>query len=185
VNESNYSDLYNHRLGKYFSYGFNIVLPRLDMKKLNGAIKIEKLVFKINNINGFNIMVDHNSHIEDKLKSIEKLEKKRMKDGKMLYKSVLFCSLVSLLRYVKINNVSYRFTNEVVVPNDDGFMNFREKDETIVFIDKIESRIPHHDWYKEMGIGYDPATKDAHYNDNICINVTAPVESESKDDLDQ
>ena len=190
VNENNYSDLYNHRLGKYFSYGFNIVLPRLDMKKLNGAIKIEKLVFKINNINGFNIMVDHNSHIEDKLKSIEKLEKKSMKDGKMLYKSVLFCSLVSLLRYVKINDVSYRFTNEVVVPNDDGFMNFREKDETVVFIDKIESRIPHHDWYKEMGIGYDPSTKNAHYNDSINTTAapTVTVESESEeseDDLDQ
>lgn len=188
VNENNYSDLYNHRLGKYFSYGFNIVLPRLDMKKMSSQqkFKIEKLTFKINNINGFNIMVDHNSHIEDKLKSIEKLEKKSMKDGKMLYKSALFCSLVSLLRYVKINDVSYRFTNDVVVPNDDGFMNFREKDETVVFIDKIESRIPNHDWYKEMGVGYDPATKNAHYDDNassVVINVES--ESESEDDLDQ
>lgn len=192
VNENNYSDLYNHRLGKYFSYGFNIVLPRLDMKKLSGQpkFKIEKLTFKINNINGYNIMVDHNSHIEDKLKSIEKLEKKSMKDGKMLYKSALFCSLVSLLRYVKINDVSYRFTNEVVVPNDDGFMNFREKDETVVFIDKIESRIPNHDWYKEMGTGYDPSTKNAHYNDSINTTVapTVSVESKSKkskNDLDQ
>ncbi len=190
VNENNYSDLYNHRLGKYFSYGFNIVLPRLDMSKMNGQtkFKIEKLTFKINNINGNNIMVDHNSHIEDKLKSIEKLEKKSMKDGKMLYKSTLFCSLVSLLRYVKINDVSYRFTNEVVVPNDDGFMNFREKDETVVFIDKIESRIPNHDWYKEMGVGYNPAATNAHYDETTSIHtssVTVNVESESEDDLDQ
>ncbi len=108
----------------------------------------------------------------------------------MLYKSALFCSLVSLLRYVKINDVSYRFTNEVVVPNDDGFMNFREKDETVVFIDKIESRIPNHDWYKEMGTGYDPSTKNAHYNDSINTTVapTVSVESKSKkskNDLDQ
>lgn len=202
VNENNYSDLYNHRLGKYFSYGFNIVLPRLDMKKMakQTKIQIEKLTFKINNINGYNIMVDHNSHIEDKLTSIEKLERKSMKDGKMLYKSALFCSLVSLLRYVKINDVSYRFTSEIVVPNDDGFMNFREKDETIVFIDKIESRIPNHDWYKEQGVDYDPATKNAHYDENsnnaqnhsgtsrhkdVKIHPAIVVDSESEDDLDQ
>ena len=49
VCENNYSDLYNHRLGKYFSYGFSIVLPRLNMMKLSNKpfFRIEKLSFKI------------------------------------------------------------------------------------------------------------------------------------------
>jgi len=38
-----------------------------------------------------------------------------------------------------------------------------------------------------MGVGYDPATKNAHYDDNassVVINVESE-ESESEDDLDQ
>ncbi len=189
VNENNYSDLYNHRLGKYFSYGFSIVLPRLNMEKLNKKpfFRIEKLSFKINNISENHIMVEHNSHITDKLKSIEALEKKSMKKGKALYKSSMFCSLVSLLRYVKINDVSYRFTSDVIVPKDDGFMEFREKNETVQFIDKIESRIPGHDWYKEMGVGYvKPSEIEEPVKVNINVtNYSESEESESEDDLDQ
>lgn len=181
VNENNYSDLYNHRLGKYFSYGFNIVLPELDITKMvnQSNFKIEKLTFKINNINKFNIMVDHNSHIEDTLKSIEKLEKKSLVDGKKLYISSLFCSLVSLLRFIKINEVSYRFTNDVIGPNDDGFMEFREKTETVTFIDKIDSRIHNHDWYKEMRVECDLAKK------TIDTPSIVIIENNQNYDLDQ
>ena len=92
-------------------------------------------------------MVDHNSHIADKLETIERIEKKNLDEGRALYKSALFCSLVSLLRYVKINEISYRFTANIMFPNSDNKFNFREKEETIAFIDKIQSRIEGHDIY--------------------------------------
>lgn len=54
---------------------------------------------------------------------------------------MLFCSLVFLLRYVKINEISYKFTKEIILPDPakNFLVNFREKNETIQFIDKIES----------------------------------------------
>jgi len=70
-----------------------------------------------------------------------------LKKGKSLYKSSLFCSLVSLLRYVKINDISYKFTRDIIVPNEQGKIIFEESEETIGFIDKIDSRIKNHDWY--------------------------------------
>jgi hypothetical protein len=53
-------------------------------------------------------MVEHNSHIADKIDSNERIEQKNIIKGKVLYKSSLFCSLVSLLRYVKINDIKYK-----------------------------------------------------------------------------
>jgi hypothetical protein len=35
VNEKYYSYLYDSRLSKYFSYGFSIVLPLLNMQKID------------------------------------------------------------------------------------------------------------------------------------------------------
>ena len=157
VNENNYSELFNHRIAKYFTYGFTIVLPRLDLNKIKNHpyLNIEKVSFKILNVNDNYILVEHNSHIKDQLKSIEALENRHKKEtGKALYKSSLFCSLVSLLRYVKINDIAYRFTSQIILPNDDGVVEFREKSETIHFIEKINSRIINHDWYKQVGVGY-------------------------------
>ncbi len=160
VNEHNYSELFNHRIAKYFTYGFTIVMPRLDLNKIKNQpyLNIEKVSFKILNLKDNYILVEHNSHIKDQLKSIEKLENRHKKEtgnsGKALYKSSLFCSLVSLLRYVKINDIAYRFTGQIVLPNNDGIVEFREKTETIHFIEKINSRIPNHDWYKNVGVGY-------------------------------
>ena len=149
VNEDNYSTLFDHRLSKYFTYGFLPVLPLLDTSKVefDSFLNINDVSFKVLTVNNNCIMVEHNSHIEDKLKSIEKLEKKNLEKGKSLYKSSLFCSLVSLLRYVKINDISYRFSGDVVVPDETGFMKFRESDETVKFIEKIDSRIADMDWY--------------------------------------
>jgi hypothetical protein len=165
VNENNYSTLFDHRLSKYFSYGFSPVLPLLDIKKVygNSNLNINDVSFKVISTMDNCIMVEHNSHIEDKLKSIEKLEKKNLENGKSLYKSSLFCSLVSLLRYVKINDISYRFSAEVTVPDESGFMKFRETEETVKFIEKIDSRISGTNWY---GYYRKPAEKK---EDNISI----------------
>lgn len=130
------------------TYGFSIVLPELNIERLTSNVfKSGDLQFNIIQINGNQILVEHNSNIADKLESIEKLEKKNLEQGKSLYKSSLFCSLVSLLRYVKINNVSYLFTSNVITHNMDGYMKFSESEETVGFIDKIDSRIEGHNWY--------------------------------------
>ena len=34
VNERYYSNMFDSRLSKYFSYGFSIIMPELDMKKI-------------------------------------------------------------------------------------------------------------------------------------------------------
>lgn len=159
VNTHNYSSLLSHRLSKYFTYGFNIVMPDLNFNKIENDIKnnmnifkIEDLVFNIIDQNDNQITVEHNSHIADKIDSIEKLEQKNIKDGKVIYKSSLFCSLVSLLRYVKINNISYKFTKDVLVPNVQNTFEFRESNEEIKFIDLIDSRIIGYDWYGKYKI---------------------------------
>ncbi len=149
VNENHYSTLFEHRLSKYFTYGFSIVMPELDLTTLNNSsyFKIGDLKFNIIQINKNQVLVEHNSNIAEKLESIEKIEKKNLEKGKSLYKSSLFCSLVSLLRYVKINNISYKFSHDIIVPDEQGKMSFEESNDTVQFIDKIESRISDHDWY--------------------------------------
>jgi hypothetical protein len=154
INENNYSTLFDTRISKYFTYGFSIVLPEfnIDTIKNDKVLLLGTNKFNITHILDKCIMVEHNSHLLSKIQSIEALEKKNLANGKSLYKSSLFCSLVSLLRYVKINNVSYLLTNDYISPKEDGTMKFQESDETIQFIDKIESRIPNNDFYGKYRI---------------------------------
>ena len=79
VNENCYSPLYEHRLLKYFTYGFSIVLPELNIKTIENkhSLKIsDNFMFNINYVNKNQILVEHNSHIADKLSSIEFSNKK-------------------------------------------------------------------------------------------------------------
>lgn len=153
VNETNYSDLFDHRLSKYFTYGFSIVLPDIDLEKIKNSpiLKLNNNVFTINKIDNMCIVVEHNSHILNQLNSLNSLEKKSLdKDGTALYKSTMFCSLISLLRFVKINNVSYKITKHVMIPKHNGWNKFRESKEKIHFINKIKSRIENYDFYKDL-----------------------------------
>lgn len=152
VDESKFSDLFHHRLSKYFTYGFTIVMPELNMELVSQLknIKMGNVKFKIQGIDNQMILIKHESNIETQLKSIEALEKKNADKGKALYKSSLFCSLVSILRYVKINKVNYIFNNEIIIPEPDGKMKFRETTVDVKFIDKINSRIPTHNFYGLM-----------------------------------
>lgn len=156
VNVNNYSSLMSHRLSKYFTYGFNIVMPELNIDKINQdffdnkiLFKIEDLVFNIIDIDCNQLLVEHNSHIADKIDSIERIEQKNMIKGKVLYKSSLFCSLVSLLRYIKINDISYKFTSDIILLDKSNKIDFMEKTEEIKFIDSIDTRIEQYDWYKQ------------------------------------
>lgn len=68
VNESCYSKLYNHRLLKYFTYGFSIVLPELDIKKIQNkhSIKIsDDFVFTFNYVDKNQILIES---LEKKIK---------------------------------------------------------------------------------------------------------------------
>jgi hypothetical protein len=153
ANEAKYSTLFSHRLCKYFDYGFKIGMPDLDLDALK-----HKTYFKIPNEKAFSfklvgihnnvVTVEHNSHMVDKINSIIKLEKKASADKDVLYKSSLFCSLISILRYVKINKINYIFSKDVLLPDPKtGFLKFRESEIKVEFIDKINSRIDGHDFY--------------------------------------
>lgn len=155
VNEKYYSNMFDSRLSKYFSYGFSIVVPELDTQKIvaEREIKINEFKVKALNVMGNRILIHHDSNIEEKLESIRKLEEKSKKDGCALYKSALFCSLISILRYIKINDISYLITSECIVPEKDGTMKFKERNEQIYFVNKICSRILHYDWYNNYRKG--------------------------------
>lgn len=138
-----------YRLGKYFSYGFKIILPKLNMDKLKSnhdylsekKIKLCKLEFNVKGIDKQKIIVKHNSHIKKQLQKIEELEKKNIENGKYLYKSFWFCSLISILRYIRIQKISYKFSDKILLPFDDGFFSFAENDDYVKFKDTIKNKI--------------------------------------------
>jgi hypothetical protein len=189
VNENNYSTLFDHRLSKYFTYGFSIVLPELDINKMKelSFLKFSEISFRVKRVDGKTVMIDHNSHIEDQLKSLESLEKKNADKGKSLYKSSLFCSFVSLLRYVKINDINYLFTDDYEVDmDDDKSMKFRESEAKIHFIDNIDSRIEGEDLYKEYRVNpWPPKEKEVkeedHEHEKACAKK---LDSDSESDSD-
>ena len=162
--ESKYSILSNHRLLKYLTYGFSVGLPFLDTNKLltSATSKYKKerreyifdkdFKFKVSKIDNNLITIKHNSHIGDKLNRLQAIEEKNINEGnKPLYKSQLFCSLISILRYIKINNINYKFNKNVYVPDNLVFESLDTK-ENIAFIDKLNTRIFDHNWYGEYRI---------------------------------
>lgn len=126
----------------------SIILGYFLMNKFT----IEDLVFNIINLDNNEIMVEHNSHIADKINSNEKIEQKNLDNGIVLYKSSLFCSLVSLLRYIKINKISYKFLNDIISIEKSDEIKFVESTEKIKFIDQINSMIKNYDWYGKYKI---------------------------------
>ena len=121
------SALFKHRLSKYFKYGFSIVFPpnQRDWNAANHSndynlkdarydgIDENKgpLSFKIRKTYDNIIIISHNSNIEKMLERNETLEVEAKGEGKGLYISSLFCSFVSILRYVDINGIDYLFPN--------------------------------------------------------------------------
>jgi hypothetical protein len=96
-----------------------------------------------------------------------KIEKRNKEKNISLYKSALFCSLVSICRYVKINKINYLFTKDVVVPDIDGHMKFTETEDDIYFVDHIASRIVNYDWYKNLRKGGALNNQDTHVEDSL------------------
>ena len=48
--------------------------------------------------------------------------------------------------YIKINNINYKFTKDVYIPQNMTFNSY-EKTETIQFIDRINCRKENYNWY--------------------------------------
>jgi hypothetical protein len=121
------SALFKHRLSKYFKYGFSIVFPpnQRDWNAVNHSNNYNlkdarydgidenkgPLSFKIRKTYDNIIIISHNSNIEKMLERNETLEVEAKGEGKGLYISSLFCSFVSILRYVDINGIDYLFPN--------------------------------------------------------------------------
>jgi hypothetical protein len=125
INVKGGTDLVKHRVSKYFKYGFAIVFPpstrqwdaddyQNDYSQEGGQYKgtnenIGPIKFKVRQVVGNVIFVNHNSNMEQWLERNLKLEKKAKKNGTALYTSSMFCSFVAVLRYVKINQINYSF----------------------------------------------------------------------------
>lgn len=161
------SDLFKHRLSKYFKYGFSIVFPPnnrewrkddFDNKYNHGMTSatnenVGPLTFKVRNMLDNIIYINHNSNIEKMLERNEQLEKDAMDKGKALYISSLFCSFVSLLRYVKINGINYIFPQykpedvDINLPLEGEEFVFKTGKVKIDFIDIIATLYNNRDWY--------------------------------------
>jgi hypothetical protein len=154
VNEKFYNTIYDIRLIKYLSYGFKIVLPLLD--NINNyryteytysdpyfpVIKIGTNSFQPKKILGKTIYVDKHFHLTQAYKAKINIERKNKKDMVALYKSSEFCSLISILRYVKIQKISYLMSSNVVSADENNLFKFKELDETLSMIQSIPNRIP-------------------------------------------
>ncbi|KAJ6254586.1 hypothetical protein M0813_12188 [Anaeramoeba flamelloides] len=158
VDQRRYSDLFDTRLNKYLSYGFSIVMPHLDISLLKMhfsynsfknlvPLAINKFKFSVSSIDGNTIMINHNSNIKDKLDYIKELQENAKKEDVVLYKSTMYCSLVSLLRYVKINKIPYLFCNVAKLPDKDQIIQFKEEKTKVSFKDALNTRIHDFNWY--------------------------------------
>jgi len=146
VNENFYNTLYDVRLLKYLSYGFKIVLPKLNninkYQAINQPIiKIGKNNFKPKKINEKTIYIDKNYHFNESMKAKINVERKNLANNKAFYRSSEFCSLTSILRYIKIQNISYLLSSNIVLPDENDTFKFRESSEKIKLIGNIDNKV--------------------------------------------
>ena len=76
--------------------------------------------FEVRRIIDNQIIISHNSNIEKMLEKNEELEQNALDEAKALYVSNLFCSFVSILRYVEINGIDYIFPKLKEIKLDDS-----------------------------------------------------------------
>ncbi|ARF10304.1 hypothetical protein Hokovirus_1_183 [Hokovirus HKV1] len=164
ININGGTDLVKARVNKYFKYGFSIVFPNTsrqwnnknydnDDKQENmhyGGTNenISPLSFKVRMVKDNLIFINHGSNYENLLERNEQLETEELKQGRSLYISHLFCSFVSVLRYVKINDINYSFpvTDDYELFQNDK-MNLNNCLVKIRFLEKQESIYNTIEWY--------------------------------------
>lgn len=171
------SDLFKHRVSKYFKYGFSIVFPPNDRnwtaKNYENDYNTQDcyykgtnenrgpLSFKVRKIDGNVIIVSHNSNIEKMLERNETLENDAKAQGHALYISSLFCSFVAILRFVDINRIDYLFPQfKNILPNqqdnqicledlsiNNDTMRFKNNSVKMSFKEKFTTLYTNRDWY--------------------------------------
>lgn len=164
ININGGTDMAKHRINKYFKYGFTIVLPNSSRNwkatdfennysqehiKYHGTNEnLGPLKFKVRYVTNNTIYINHNSNYDGLTERNVSLEKKAKKKGVALYTSSLFCSFVSVLRYVKINNICYRFPlgQEIYDVFEDKSIKL-SKVVPITFFTKQKSIYPTSEWY--------------------------------------
>jgi hypothetical protein len=156
VNEKTYSNDFNYRVLKYLTYGFGIVMSELDLDKVklmtqgdNKKFKINSMEFEVDEIKGNRITLKHDAYVQKQIKQIN--DEKKVE--KVLYKTNPICSLVSLLRYVKIHQIGYIFTDQVINLDQALNMKFAETTEKIKFLDQLNVKIPNYDFYGNLRSG--------------------------------
>jgi len=165
ININGGTDLIKHRVNKYFKYGFSIVFPNTDRKWENANYdnnykqeniyytgtneNIGPLMFKVRKTINNKIYINHNSNYENVLHQNEEFEKKAMEQGTSLYTSNLFCTFVSILRYVKINNINYMFPQHDQVYDlfDNNKLKLKNGDQELSFLDYQKSIYKTNMWY--------------------------------------
>ena len=153
------SDLFKSRLCKYFKYGFSIVLPKNNDKSTNKndkgiKYKFDELIFNQIYENKNIVYVDYGTIDRNETERIIELEKQAQENKKALYISPLFCSFVSFLRYVKINEINYIFPQfddkkTEIKFNDDSIV-FKNNTIKFKFLDKLDVSYKNRIWYKKF-----------------------------------
>lgn len=160
VRNDSYSYLFDSRMGKYLSYGFDFVFPedkisdindfKTKFKAFNNNVQLGSLKFDISKVLENKIIIDHDSHKKELIESLSQLEKNCKEEGKTgYYKSSLFCSMVSLIRYMCINKLHYIFSSDKILPDENNVIKFKNGNETLHFIDKIEVLREENKWYTD------------------------------------
>ena len=120
---------------KYLSYGFDIVFDPQHIKNIdefknkfkvsNNRIQLCNLTFSINTIIDNKVIINHASHTKELCEKLNEIEIEQNNNGKTgLYVSSLFCSLVSILRYISINDMLYKFTDSCLISDENYLFKF-------------------------------------------------------------
>lgn len=160
VKNNTWTYLFDPRMSKYLSYGFDIAFPEQDIVDINdfkkkfestdNFVQLCSLKFDINKIIDNKVIIKHDSHKKELFENLNEIEKNCQNEGKSgLYRSSLFCSLVSLLRYVCINDMLYEFSTDKLLPDENGNIKFRNGQQKLVFIDKFVVQFENNKWYTD------------------------------------
>ena len=160
VKTNRWTYLYDSRMSKYLSYGFDIAFPENDVpdvetfkSKFEASetfVQLCSLKFDINKIIDNKIIVKHDSHKKELFENLNEIEKNCQLEGKSgLYKSSLYCSLVSLLRYICINDMLYEITDGKLLPDENNVFKFKNGSHQLNFIEKFVVEFNENKWYTD------------------------------------
>lgn len=136
IDESNYSDLFDFRLLKYYSSGFSIGIKNMPDIKLesNSNLKINKCIFNIMELNGNNIIVDSEPTIDDN--ENDNLKCKNFYTDISGSEKTTIGVLSTVQKYIELNNTTYA---EFTIENKINKINLQ-------FVDSVSNKQCDHVW---------------------------------------